>query len=529
MVDAITARPRPVTLIVLDGWGIAPPSRANAISLARTPNMDSYQMTYPAMSIQAGGESVGLSWGEIGNSEVGHLSLGSGRVLYQSLPRISHAIADGSLFTNPTLLKLYDAVKKKNSALHLMGLVSSGGVHSYNEHLYALLELAAQRGVSRVFVHCFLDGRDTPLNSGLNFVTKLLDKCKQLGVGRVASISGRHYAMDRDGRWERIQKAYDALVHGRSDKMYEDPIAAINESYKMQVYDEQFVPAVITDHGKPVGSISNGDGVVFFNFRADRARQLTKALVLPGFNKFDRVYMKDLLFIAMTEYEKDLPVDVVFPQEEVMTPLAKVVSDAGLKQLHIAETEKYAHVTYFFNGGKEVSFPGEDHILIPSVKVPSYDEKPAMSAREITSRVISEIRESKYDFVVLNFANADMIGHTGNLQATIKSVEVLDDCIGQVVDTVLAYDGAVLITSDHGNAEKMFDLQTGLIDKMHSNSAVPLIIVGKQWAGKNVPDGVLGADLSTARSAGILSDVTATIIKIMGLQKPSEMIGTPLI
>ncbi|MBI4091008.1 MAG: 2,3-bisphosphoglycerate-independent phosphoglycerate mutase [Candidatus Komeilibacteria bacterium] len=522
-------RPRPLVLVVLDGWGIAPPSRANAISLARTPNMDSYLSSYPSMSIQAGGESVGLSWGEIGNSEVGHLSLGSGRVMYQSLPRISKAIAEGRFFKNQTLLQLCKTVQQRGRALHLMGLVSSGGVHSYNEHLYALLELAAEQKLTKVYIHCFLDGRDTPLNSGLNFITKLQDTITKLGVGAIASVSGRFYAMDRDNHWERIAMAYNAIVKGESEKKSSSPLNALKESYANQVYDEQVYPTVITSQGKAVGTVTDGDGVIFFNFRADRARQMTKAFVLPGFEKFPREYLKDVIFVTMTEYEKDLPVEVAFPPEVVTTPLAKVLSDAGLTQLHIAETEKYAHATYFFNGGQEVRYKGEDHVLIPSIRVPSYDQKPAMSAREITARVIAEIRESKYDFIVINFANADMVGHTGNLEATIAAVEILDDAIGQIVETVKAYDGAVLITADHGNAETMFNLQTGVIDKMHSNNPVPFIIIGKRWEGKNVTSGVRGVDLSGAASAGILSDVTATILKILGIQKPDEMIGTPLI
>lgn len=524
-----TKRPRPVVLIVLDGWGIAPPSRANAISLAKTPNMDQYLTKYPTMSIQAGGESVGLSWGEIGNSEVGHLSIGSGRVLYQNLTRISRSISDGTFYTNEKIKLAFDRVKKNGSALHIMGLVSSGGVHSFNEHLYALIEVAAKEKISKLYVHAFLDGRDTPLNSGSNFISKLQVKMTQLGTGRIASLCGRFYAMDRDNRWSRTKMAYDAIVNGVSDKTSEDPVEAIEASYKAKVYDEELVPTVITEGGKPVGTVKNGDAIIFFNFRSDRARQMTKAIVLPGFNKFERTYMKDLLFITMTEYEKDLPVEVAFEPEIVNTPLAKVISDAGLTQLHIAETEKYAHVTYFFNGGKEVAYEGEDHVLVPSVKVPSYDKKPAMSTREITARVISEVRELKYDFIIMNFANADMVGHTGNLQATIEGIEILDNSIGQIVDTVLSYDGAVLITADHGNAEAMFNLQTGQIVKMHSNNPVPFIIVGKSWEDKNVAIGVPGTDLSKATSAGILSDVTATILKIMGLKKPDEMIGISLI
>lgn len=529
LTSPVIQRPRPSVLIVLDGWGIAPPSRANAISLAKTPNMDSYLTTYPAMSIQAGGESVGLSWGEIGNSEVGHLSIGAGRILYQSLPRISKSIADGSFFSNEKFLEACKTVKAKKKALHLMGLVSSGGVHSFNEHLYALLELVARQKVENVYVHCFLDGRDTPLNSGMNFISKLQAKLSKIGVGKIATLAGRFYAMDRDNRWERTEAAYNAIVKGEASVKGEDPLALIKASYDAQVYDEQLVPSVITQGGSPVGTVADGDGIIFFNFRADRARQLTKAFVLPGFTKFQRDYMRDCAFVTMTEYEKDMPVEVAFPPEQVMTPLAKVISDAGLTQLHIAETEKYAHVTYFFNGGQEARYPGEDHILIPSVKVSSFEQKPAMSAREICARVIAEIRESKYDFIVINLANADMVGHTGNLIATIEAIEIIDNVLGQIIETVRAYDGAVFITADHGNAESMFNLQTGAIDKMHSNNPVPFIVIGKAWEGKNVSFGVRGTDLSTATSAGILPDVTATLLKVMGLKKSEEMVGTSLI
>ncbi len=527
MIESST-RPKPLVLIILDGWGIAAPSRANAISLAKTPNMDSYLTTYPGLSLQAAGESVGLAWGEMGNSEVGHLSMGSGRILYQSLPRITHSIFDKSFFSNPSLLAACQHVKQNNSALHLMGMVSSGGVHSYNEHLYALLELAAEQKLTQVFVHVFLDGRDTPFNSGANFIAKLKDKMKQLGVGKIASLSGRFYAMDRDNHWERIAKAYKAMVEGESKAYFTDASEAIEASYAAQVYDEQFEPVVITDGTKPIGLIKDGDAVISFNFRADRMREITKAIILPGFDKFPRTYMQKLLFVSMTEYEKDLPLQIAFAPQVVETPVAKVISDAGLSQLHIAETEKYAHVTYFFNGGQEKTFPKEDHVLIPSLKVASYDQKPAMSAREITTRVISEIREVKYDFIVLNYANADMVGHTGNLAATIEAIEVLDDCIGKVVEVTLSYEGAVIITADHGNAENMFNLQTGVIDKEHSNHAVPCILIGKAWEHKNVVGGVSGTDLSQAQSSGVLADVGPTVLKVLGLKKPPEMNGTAL-
>ncbi len=516
--------------MILDGFGIARPSRANAISLAKTENFDKYSQNYPVMPLASSGEAVGLSWGEMGNSQVGHLSIGSGVIPYQNLPRITKAITEGDFFKNEAFLKVCEHVKKNNSALHLIGLVSSGGVHSYNEHLYALVELAHQQKVDRIFVHAFLDGRDTPYNSGINFIIKLQDKLKSIGAGAIASLSGRFWAMDRDNRWDRTEKAYRALVDGQSEKTYEDPIKAIEDSYNSKVYDEEMVPVVITDDvGKPRGTIKDKDGVIFFNFRSDRARQLTKALVLPGFEKFKRPYFKDLLMVTMTEYEKDLPVIVAFPPLTIDMPLARVISEAGLKQLHIAETEKYAHVTYFFNGGQEKIYEGEDRVLVPSPQVTSYDQKPAMSAREVTAKVTQFIKESKYDFIVVNYANPDMVGHTGNIQATIEAIEVLDQLVGEVVDTTLSYDGVVLITADHGNAESIYDLQTGEIDKEHSNNPVPLFIIGREFAGKSVLAGTTGSDLSHVTPVGVLADIAPTVLKIMGIKKPPEMTGSSLI
>lgn len=523
-------RPRPVVLIILDGFGIAPPSRANAISLAKTPNFDKFAAHYPVMPIAASGEAVGLSWGEMGNSQVGHLSLGSGLIPYQNLPRINKSITDGDFFKNEKFLAAIEHAKKNNSAIHLLGLVSNGGVHSYNEHLYALLELMHQHKVSQVYVHAFLDGRDTLYNSATNFISKLQDKLKNIGSGAIATIGGRFWGMDRDNRWERIEKAYRAIVEGVSDEKFEDPVKAIESYYAKQVYDEQIPPVVIIDDlKKPRGRIQDGDAVIFFNFRSDRARQLTTALVLPGFEKFQRAYMKDLFFVTMTEYEKDLPVQVAFPPLSIDMPIARIISEAGLKQLHIAETEKYAHVTYFFNGGQEQIFDGEDRLLVPSPQVASYDQKPAMSAREITAKVTQAVKEGKYDFIVLNFANPDMVGHTGNMQATVEAIETLDQLIGEIVETVLSYEGVTLITADHGNAERMYDLQTGDIDKEHTNNAVPLFIIGQHFAGKSVLTGMAGTDLSHITPVGVLADVAPTILKIMGLKKPPAMTGSSLI
>jgi 2,3-bisphosphoglycerate-independent phosphoglycerate mutase len=485
---------------------------------------------YPVMPLAASGEAVGLTWGEIGNSEVGHLSLGSGKICYQNLPRITKSISDGDFFDNDAFVKACQHVKEKGSALHLMGLVSSGGVHSFNEHLYALVELAKKEKVERVYIHTFLDGRDTPYNSGINFISKLQSKLKIIGLGAIATVSGRFYSMDRDSNWDRIEKAFRAIVDGESVEKHEDPLVAIQKSYDQGVYDEEMVPVTIVDDmQEPKGRVKDNDSVICFNFRSDRARQLTKALVLPGFEKFKREYFQNLFMVSMTEYEKDLPVSIAFPPVVIKTPLAKVIADAGLKQLHVAETEKYAHVTYFFNGSSEKIFEGEDRVLVPSPHVPSYDQKPAMSAREINNKLLQKIKEGTYDFIVVNYANADMVGHTGNLSATIEAVEILDKLISEVVDTTLSYNGVVLITADHGNAESLYNLQTGEIVKEHSNNPVPLFIVGQQFAGKSILPGLSSTDLSQITPVGVLADVAPTILKIIGLKKPVEMTGSSLI
>ncbi|MCX6785720.1 MAG: 2,3-bisphosphoglycerate-independent phosphoglycerate mutase [Candidatus Komeilibacteria bacterium] len=522
-------RPKPVILMILDGYGIAAASKGNAVALAKKPNLDSYLAKYPVLTLAASGEAVGLSWGEVGNSEVGHLSLGSGKIIYQSLPRLTRSISDGSFFTNPALVKACQTVNESGGDLHLMGLVSPGGVHSYNEHCYALVELASLQKVKNVYIHAFLDGRDTPHNSGKKYIEHLEKKLKQIGLGEIASISGRFYAMDRDNHWERIEKAYAAIALGKSEKTFEDPISAIEESYQAKVFDEEFVPTVITKNGQPVATVKEGDSLIFFNFRADRARELTKAFVLPGFDQFNRgQYLRKLFFVSLMEYEQNLPACVAFPPETVDLPLAKVISQAGLSQLHLAETEKYAHVTFFFNGGQEAAFPGEERIIVPSPSVPSYADHPAMSSPAVTDKLLKEIENDKYDFIVVNFANPDMVAHSGNLPATIQAIEILDELIGQIVNKVEAKGGVVLITADHGNAEELYKLQTGEIDKEHSVSPVPLFIIGRDFIGK-VAAGSAGKDLSQITSAGVLADVAPTILKIMGLKRPEEMTGRPLI
>ena len=523
------AKLKPVVLVIIDGFGMAPPGDGNAIAQAKMPVFRHLVESYPAMTVQASGEAVGLSWGEMGNSEVGHLTIGAGRIFYQSLPRINAAIALGSFFTNAALQRAAAQVKKTGGALHLMGLVSSGGVHSSQDHLYALLEWCKREQVSKVFIHAFLDGRDAIYNSGAGFIQELQAKIKELGVGTIASLAGRYYAMDRDNRWDRVQKAYEAVAMGQGVNA-ESPEAAIEASYAAGVFDEQVMPTVITAQGQPIATVHSGDSVVFFNFRPDRARELTKAFVVPGFNKFERAYLNDVCFVTMMEYERDLPAEAAFPPQIIETCLARVVSDAGLRQLHIAETEKYAHVTFFLNGMREEEFPGEDRVIIPSPRVSSYDQRPAMSAMEIADRVVKEAAAGTYDFIVLNFANPDMVGHTGNEAATVQACEAVDRALGQITETVLAVGGAVVITADHGNAEEVKNLMTGEMDKEHSTNPVPLVIVSKELEGIKAPTGdVVGGDLSMTPPIGMLADVAPTVCKLLGIQPAVDMTGHPLI
>lgn len=521
----------PVVCVVLDGFGVAPPGRGNAISLANTPNINNFIRNYPAVTLQSSGEVVGLPWAEMGNSEVGHLNIGGGKVIFQNFPLINRAIADGSFYTNPAFEKAIEHVKKTGGKLHLMGLVSPGGIHSTQDHLYALLEMCRVKEFKeKVFIHAFLDGRDTPKNSGAQYMSILQNKLRTNGFGQVATMAGRFWAMDRDNRWDRIEKVWKAMANGESQWKFEDPMKAIEASYQRQEFDEQIEPQVIVKDGKPIATVAEGDAIIFFNFRADRARQITKAFVLPGFTKFERPYVKNLLFVSMTEYETNLPVTVAFQPDTVTQPVAKVVSDAGFKQLHIAETEKYAHVTFFFNGGTEVQYPGEDRVLIPSPRVTSYDQRPAMSAVEVTDRLLQEIDKKTYQFLVVNFANADMVGHTGNLSATVQGIQTLDTQLGRIAEKVLSYEGTLVITADHGNAEEMIKVQTGEIDKEHSINPVPFFIINHWWAqAKPYWPPVPGGDLSQLRPLGILSDVGPTLLRLMGLPIPAEMTGHSIV
>jgi 2,3-bisphosphoglycerate-independent phosphoglycerate mutase len=522
-------RPKPIILLLLDGFGIAPDSDGNAITRANMPVYKNAIEHYPAMTVRASGEAVGLSWGQMGNSEVGHLTIGAGRIFFQSLPRINMSIEDSTFFENQSLLGAINHAKENKSTLHLMGLCSPGGVHAHLEHLYALLEFCNRQKFSDVAIHAFLDGRDTIYNSGVNFIEELEKKIKELKVGEIATVGGRFYAMDRDNRWDRIQKMYDAMVNGVGEEA-SSAKEAVEASYAKGVYDEEFIPTVIKKGSKPTATIKSNDSVIFFNFRPDRARQITKALALPEFDKFERLQIDNLHMVTMMEYEKDLPVEVAYPPQTIDTCLAKVISDAGLRQLHIAETEKYAHVTFFLNGMVEEEFSGEDRAIIPSPRVSSYDQAPEMANVQITDRIVKEIAGAGYDFIVANYASPDMVAHTGNLEATIKAHESVDKCLGRIIDAALAVGGIVLITADHGNSEELVNLTTGEIDKEHSTNPVPFLIIGKQLEGMKAPTGdVIGGDLSMTPPAGMLADVAPTILRLMGIEQPEDMIGRTLI
>lgn len=522
---------RPVSLVIIDGFGVAPPGEGNAISAARMPHYQDYLKNYPAMTLYASGTEVGLLFGEMGNSEVGHLNIGAGRVYYQSCPRINQAIADKSIFKNSALVKAIETAKTKKTNIHLVGLVSPGNVHASEEHLYALLEMCKKNKCSdNVYVHAILDGRDCVYNSGKDFISKLIKKMKELKTGQIASLSGRFFAMDRDNRWDRVEKAYRAIAEGVAERSGEAPLQLIEDAYAKKNYDEEFEPAVITKDNKPVVTVQKNDTVIFFNFRPDRARELTKAFVLPGFNKFKREYIKGLSFVTMTEYEKDLPVTVAFSPIVVRDSLAEVVSKNGGKQFHVAETEKYAHITFFLNGTVEDPFNGEDRTIVPSPKVASYKEAPEMSAMGVAKEAVKAIDSNKYDFIAVNFANPDMVAHTGDLKATIKACEATDKALGEVVEHTLARDGVVVLTADHGNAEQVVNLQTSEMDKEHSTNPVPLLIVGKDFMGQAGPGGdPPEGDLSLLHPIGVLADVAPTVLKLMGIKPPKDMTGTALI
>lgn len=508
-------RKRPTMLMILDGFGLNPSDYGNAVAAADTPNLDLLFAKYPRISLQASGLAVGLPEGQMGNSEVGHLNIGAGRIVYQELTRITKAIEDGIFFDNVPFQHAIQHIKESGSSgtLHIFGLLSDGGVHSHIDHIKAALRLAAQSGLDHVCVHCFMDGRDVPPTSGITYIEEIKDYIKQLGCGRIGVVSGRYYAMDRDKRWDRVKLAYDALTLGRCPHV-SDAAEGVQSSYANGETDEFIKPFICCQEGSESDvTIKDGDAVIFCNFRPDRAREITRALVDDSFDGFEREKTpKDLVYVCMTQYDAEMPnVEVAFPPQKITNTLGEYISSLGLYQLRIAETEKYAHVTFFFNGGVETPNPLEDRILIPSPKVATYDMQPEMSAPEVTDRVIEEIVSSKYDLIILNFANADMVGHTGNFEAAVKAVEVLDACVKKIVDTVLAVDGQILLTADHGNADEMLDA-AGNVVTAHSTNPVPLVHISSD-------------PVKFTKESGKLADIAPTLLYLMQLPIPPEMTG----
>jgi 2,3-bisphosphoglycerate-independent phosphoglycerate mutase len=538
-----------VVLIVLDGFGIAPPGPGNPIYLANPTNINSYLYTYPNTQLKASGEAVGLPAIEVGNTEVGHINLGAGKIVYQDLPRINMSIADGSFYKTAAFLKSVEHVKKTKGNLHLIGLVGQGSVHASVEHLHALLFFAKEQGLSNIFVHAITDGRDSPPKSAMEIIKPLEDKLKQLGVGKIATVLGRYYAMDRDRRWERIEKAYVCLTKGVGSTA-ESAEQAIQNAYVKNLTDEFIEPTNITTLGQPPVIIKEGDAVIYFNYRIDRPRELTKAFVLEDFQKeanktlsfdpyaikYEKTHLekkspeafnppfqrgdkiKNLLFVTMTEYEKELPVEIAFPPNVVSVPIGRLISEKGIPQLRMSETEKERFVGFYFNGHREAAFPNEDRVIIPSPKVPTYDQKPEMSAYELTDVLTQKMKEQKYPFILVNFANADMVGHTGSIEATIKAIKVLDECLGKVVQTALSFGHYVLITADHGNAEEKINPSTGQISTEHTDNPVPFIAIHSSLQGRLVK-----------LPSGILADIAPTILALLDILKPGEMTGRNLL
>jgi 2,3-bisphosphoglycerate-independent phosphoglycerate mutase len=515
---------KPVVLVVLDGWGMSNSVQGNPIREASLPTIEKLNRFYPMTTIQASGISVGLPWNTAGNSEVGHMTMGAGRIIYQNMPRISLAIQDGSFFKNKNLLEAINHAKMNKSKLHFMGLVSSGSVHSHKDHIIALLRMAKNEGLGEVYLHAFMDGRDSAPTSGIQQLKELIRETRLIGIGKIASISGRNFSMDRNNNWDRIEKTYRVLTEGALHTASDPPIA-LEQSYIKNITDEYIEPTIINEDGKSPILIKDKDSVIFFNFREDRARELTQAFVLPDFDGFQRKLL-NIHFTTLTQYERDLPVSVAFPPEDIHYGLGETLSLAGKKQLRIAETEKYAHVTYFFNGGKEKSFPGEDRLLIPSPTVSRFDEIPEMSSPQITEVLIDNIQKNEYDFILVNYASPDMVGHTGNEEASIRAVEATDKSLSILVPAVLKAGGAMIITADHGNVEELKKAASGEIDTEHSTNPVPLwYITPDNHKEKNAEQMVREQN----EVNGLLSDVAVTVLDIMGLQKPSEMNGASLL
>ena len=507
---------RPTVLMILDGYGLNENIKGNAVAEGKTPVMDQLMKECPFVKGNASGMAVGLPEGQMGNSEVGHLNMGAGRIVYQDLTKITKAIQDGDFFDNQVLLNACDNVKKNNSSLHLMGLVSDGGVHSHNEHIYGLLELAKRQGIEKVYVHCFLDGRDTPPASGKEYVEQLVEKMQEIGVGEVATVTGRYYAMDRDNRWDRVEKAYRALVYGEGESAVSGP-AGIQSSYDKEVTDEFVVPTVVKKDGEPVATVKDGDSIIFFNFRPDRAREITRTFCDDKFEGFDRGERVQTTFVCFTEYDVTIEnKQVAFVKDEITNTFGEFLAANGLKQARIAETEKYAHVTFFFNGGVEEPNEGEDRILVKSPKVATYDLQPEMSAYEVCDKLVDAIKSQEYDVIIINFANPDMVGHTGVEKAAIKAIEAVDECVGKAVDAIKEVNGQMFICADHGNAEQLIDDVTGEPFTAHTTNPVPFILVNAD-------------PVYQLREDGCLADIAPTLIELMGLQQPKEMTGKSLL
>lgn len=508
---------KPTVLMILDGFGINEKTEGNAIALAKKPVLDQLMKKYPYVLGNASGMAVGLPDGQMGNSEVGHLNMGAGRIVYQELTRITKAIQDGDFFENEELNKAVDNCKKNNTALHLFGLLSDGGVHSHNTHLYGLLELAKKKGLEKVYVHCFLDGRDTAPTSGKGFMEDLEAKMKEIGVGKIASVMGRYYAMDRDNRWDRVEKAYAALVYGEGVKTT-NAVAAVSASYDEGVNDEFVVPTVVEEDGKAIAPITAGDSVIFFNFRPDRAREMTRAFCADEFDGFERKGGRlPLTFVCFTEYDVTIPhKSIAFKKVSITNTFGEYLAAHHMTQARIAETEKYAHVTFFFNGGVEAPNEGEDRILVNSPKVATYDLQPEMSAYAVADKLVEAIKSDKYDVIIVNFANPDMVGHTGISDAAIKAVETVDACVGKAYDALLEVDGQMFICADHGNAEQLIDYDNGEPFTAHTTNPVPFILVNYD-------------DNYTLKENGCLADIIPTLIEMMGMEKPVEMTGTSLL
>ncbi len=507
---------KPTVLMILDGFGLNEKEEGNAIAKGNTPVIDKLMQDYPFVKGYASGLAVGLPDGQMGNSEVGHLNMGAGRIVYQELTRISKEIEDGEFFKNEALLAAVENCKKNGSDLHLFGLVSDGGVHSHNTHIYGLLELAKKEGLQNVYVHCFMDGRDTAPTSGKGFIQELVDKMAEIGIGRIASISGRYYAMDRDNRWDRVEKAYVALTKGEGVKA-QDPVAAMQASYDDDKTDEFILPTVIEQDGAPTAVIKDNDSVIFFNFRPDRAREMTRVFCCDDFSGFDRGPRKQVKYVCFTEYDVTIPnKEIAFKKVELENTFGQFLAANGKTQARIAETEKYAHVTFFFNGGVEEPNPGEERILVNSPKVATYDLQPEMSAPEVCGKLCDAIRSQKYDVIIINFANPDMVGHTGVLEAAIKAVETVDTCVGKAVEALLEVDGQMFLCADHGNVEQLIDYETGVPFTAHTTNPVPFILVNYDPA-------------YTLKEGGRLADIVPTMIEMMGMEKPAEMTGESLL